>query len=115
MSDIRLTDNLRAMLCLLDDTDGLPPKKGLLETNPALATELMRVLEALGFAERGEYTSSHGWVYRLNETGKERARTTRYHQNSSSCQSCVKVHCVCRLSLVCLKGEGHGGCNGSHD
>lgn len=113
MTDIKLTSNLRAMLCWLDETDGLPPRVGLNQHNPDLARELMRVLEALGFAKAESVPGA--WAYRLTDAGRARAAETRYNKTGQGCQSCVQVHCVCRLSLVCLKGEGHGGCNGSHD
>jgi hypothetical protein len=113
VSDIKLTSKLRAMLCWLDETDGLPPRVGLMANNPELAHELKQVLEALGLVKAESVPGA--WAYRLTEEGRERAAATRYDKSGRGCQSCVQVHCVCRLSLVCLKGEGHGGCNGSHD
>lgn len=114
MSEIKLTDNLRAMLCWLDETDGQPPTVGLMSLNPNLARELMRVLAALEFAE-SQSVPGYGWAYRLTDAGRERAAKTRLNKTGHGCQSCVAIHCVCRLSIVCHKGEGHTGCNGSHD
>ena len=114
MSDIKLTSNLRAMLCWLDESDGQPSNVGLMSLNPNLARELMRVLEMLELAEAIS-VPRYGWAYRLTDAGRERASQTRYDKSGKGCQSCVAIHCVCRLSLLCHKGEGHTGCNGSHD
>jgi hypothetical protein len=114
VSDIILTSNLRAMLCWLDETDGQPPKVGLKESNPHLAHELMRVLEMLGLTE-AKWVKAYGWAYPLTDVGREQATLNRHNKTGQGCQSCVREHCVCRLSLVCLKGERHGGCQGSHE
>ena len=114
MSDIKLTNNLRAMLCWLDETDGQPPRVGLMSLNPNLARELMRVLEMLGLAE-AQSVPRYGWAYRLTDAGREQVATARHNKTGQGCQSCIRIHCVCRLSLLCHKGEGHTGCNGSHD
>lgn len=114
MENIKLTDNQRAMLCWLDETDGKAPVNvGLKKGNPALASELILSLNNMGLVTKGTYSHVYGHQYTLTPQGIETASKTRYAKNG--CLSCVKVFCVCSVSLLCHKGEGHSGCTGSHD
>lgn len=113
MDNIKLTTNQRAMLCWLDEAEGNIPRIGLKQNNPELAAELMMSLENLGLVKQGEYSAQYSWSYPLTEEGKAYAEKTRY--GKTSCKACVQAFCVCNLKLVCLKGEGHSGCRGSHD
>lgn len=112
MSDIKLTGRQRSMLCWLASTDGVPPREGLMASNPSLAHELIESLQTLGLLMEPAWVD-HDWVRRPTEDGMELANRTRY--SSTGCQACVRVHCVCNVSLVCVAHCGSAGCHGSHD
>ena len=113
MSDVKLTGRQRSMLCWLAATDGLPPRgSGLRETNPQLMGELVDTLRNLGFLCEPEWAAG-GWKYRPTDEALALVERTRYSKNG--CLACVQVHCVCRVSLVCVAGCGNAGCHGSHE
>jgi hypothetical protein len=108
--NVKLTDLQRSVLCWLETTGGvIPRKQGLFETNSALAHEIVMTLHNLDLL--GEAVWNNGWDYPLTEEGIRRAQLSRY----GSCPSCVQANCVCRVRLVCASGCGSQGCHGSHD
>jgi hypothetical protein len=111
VSLVKLTNNQKSMLCLLDDTDGVLGEYGI---TGDLAHELCLSLETLGLVKRGHY-GSKGWEYPPTELGRQRAAITRYRKDGDGCRSCVSVACVCRLSIFCIKDRSHRACHGSHD
>jgi hypothetical protein len=108
--NVKLTDLQRSVLCWLETTGGvIPRKQGLFESNSALAHEIVMTLQNLDLL--GEAVWNNGWDYPLTEEGVALAKTYRY----GSCPSCVRGFCVCRVRLVCASGCGSQGCHGSHE
>jgi hypothetical protein len=111
MTPIKLTNNQKSMLCLLDEMNGVLGDYGV---TADLAHELCLSLEILGLVERGSY-GAKGWEYPPTELGQETAAHTRHTKSGDGCRACVRVGCVCRLSIHCVKDRSHRACHGSHD
>jgi|688.fasta_scaffold01021_38 hypothetical protein len=108
---IKLTDLQRSVLCWLETTGGVIPKKeGLFARNSELGHEIIMTLQNLDLLNK-EVWEDRAWTYPLTEEGVALAKTYRY----GSCPSCVRGFCVCRVRLVCASGCGSQGCHGSHE
>lgn len=114
MSDIKLTERQRSMLCYLEAHEGdIPRGEGIGKHNPDLALELRLSLQNLGLVEKETWVDGSGWRYPVTEKGREQALAYRY--SSSGCPACVQAFCVCRVRIVCVAGCDRAGCHGSHD
>lgn len=108
---VKLTDLQRSVLCWLETTEGvIPRKEGLFERNYELAHEIIMTLGNLGLLEK-EVWKNGAWTYPLTEEGVHLAQANRY----GDCPSCVRGFCVCRVRLVCASRCGSAGCHGSHE
>ena len=109
--NIKLTDLQRSVLCWLETTGGVIPKKeGLFSRNSELGHEIIMTLKSLELLADGVWEGG-AWNYPLTEEGVRHAALSRY----GSCPSCVRAFCVCRVRLVCASGCGAQGCHGSHE
>jgi hypothetical protein len=107
----KLTDLQRSVLCWLETTGGVIPKKeGLFARNNELGQEVIRALQNLDLLDK-EVWEDRAWTYPLTEEGIRRSQLSRY----GSCPSCVQAFCVCRVRLVCASGCPSAGCHGSHE
>jgi hypothetical protein len=111
VTSTKLTNNQKSMLCLLDEMNGVLVEYGV---SADLANELCLSLETLGLVEQGSF-GVKGWEYPPTELGREMAASTRYTKGEDGCRSCIRIGCVCRLSIFCVKDRSHRACHGSHD